>query len=57
VDAVADVVADRDAMLRGVAHHTVVEFAPTAPRPEETEKPEAARTDGPPQTAAAHAAR
>ena len=34
VDAVADEVADRDAMLRGVAHHRVVEFAPataTAP--------------------------
>jgi hypothetical protein len=28
VDAVADVVADRDAMLRGVAHHAVVDFAP-----------------------------
>ena len=27
---VADVVADRDAMLRGVAHHTVIEFAATA---------------------------
>src|SRR5216683_3135831 len=27
VGAVANVVADRDAMLRGVAHHTVVEFA------------------------------
>jgi oxalate oxidoreductase subunit delta len=25
--AVADVVADRDAMLRGVAHHTVIDFA------------------------------
>src|SRR6516225_5741766 len=57
VDAVADVVADRDAMLRGVAHHSVVEFAPAAPQPEETEKPEAAQTDGTAQTAAAHAAR
>jgi hypothetical protein len=28
VDALADVVADRDAMLRGVAQHTVVDFAP-----------------------------
>ncbi len=28
VDAVADVVADRDAMLRGVVQHTVVDFAP-----------------------------
>src|SRR5947207_3115800 len=32
VDAVADVVADRDAMLRGVAHHTVIDFAATARR-------------------------
>jgi hypothetical protein len=31
VDAVADVVADRDAMLRGVAHHTVVSLAGPAP--------------------------
>jgi oxalate oxidoreductase subunit delta len=37
VDTVADEVADRDAMLRGVAHHTVIEFprpaagAPAAP--------------------------
>jgi len=30
VDAVGDVVADRDAMLRGVAHHTVVDLAPPA---------------------------
>jgi len=31
IDAVADVVADRDAMLRGVAHHTVVNLAGPAP--------------------------
>ena len=31
VDAVADVVADRDAMLRGAAQHTVVRFAGPAP--------------------------
>src|SRR5262249_56513151 len=28
VDAVADVVADRDAMMRGVVHHTVLDLAP-----------------------------
>jgi oxalate oxidoreductase subunit delta len=57
VDAVADVVADRDAMLRGVAHHTVVEFAATAQKAEEAEKPETAQTDGTAPAAAAHAAR
>jgi oxalate oxidoreductase subunit delta len=31
VDTVADVVADRDAMLRGAAQHTVVDLAPPAP--------------------------
>ncbi len=31
VDAVADVVADRNAMLRGVAHHTVIDFAGSPP--------------------------
>jgi hypothetical protein len=50
VDAVADVVADRDAMLRGVAHHSVIEFAAT-------EKPETTETDGAAPAAAAHAAR
>jgi oxalate oxidoreductase subunit delta len=29
LDGVAEQVADRDAMLRGVAHHRVIEFAPT----------------------------
>jgi hypothetical protein len=57
VDAVADVVADRDAMLRGVAHHTVVEFAATTPKAEEAGKPETAQTDGTAPAAAAHAAR
>jgi len=53
VDAVADVVADRDAMLRGVAHHSVVEFAAPATGPAGT-----TQTDGTaPTTAAAHAAR
>jgi oxalate oxidoreductase subunit delta len=33
VDKVADVVADRDAMLRGVAHHRVTEFAGGVPAP------------------------
>jgi hypothetical protein len=50
------VVADRDAMLRGVAHHTVIELAPTTQNPEETEKPEITQTDGT-APAAAHAAR
>jgi hypothetical protein len=56
VDAVADVVADRDAMLRGVAHHTVIEFAPATQNPGGTEKPEITQTDGTAPTAA-HAAR
>jgi hypothetical protein len=56
VDAVAGVVADRDAMLRGVAHHTVIEFAPTAPQPEEAATPKTTQTDGTAPTAA-HAAR
>ena len=56
VDAVADVVADRDAMLRGVAHHSVIEFAAPA-RAGEAEKPETTQTDGTAPTAAAHAAR
>jgi hypothetical protein len=30
VDVVADQVADRDAMLRGIAHHKVIEF-PSGP--------------------------
>jgi oxalate oxidoreductase subunit delta len=34
VDAVADVVADRDAMLRGAAQHAVVTFAEPAPADE-----------------------
>jgi hypothetical protein len=37
-----------------VAHHTVVEFAATAQKAEEAEKPE---PDGTAPTAAAHAAR
>src|SRR5262249_39597107 len=56
VDAVADVVADRDAMLRGVADHTVTESAPAARKPGEAEKPEPTQTDGTAPTAA-HAAR
>jgi oxalate oxidoreductase subunit delta len=56
VDAVADVVADRDAMLRGVAHHTVIEFAPATRKPGEAKKPEITQTDGTAPTAA-HAAR
>ncbi len=54
VDAVADVVADRDAMLRGVAHHSVVEFAAPATGPAGT-----TQADGtaPTTAAAAHAAR
>jgi hypothetical protein len=54
VDAVADVVADRDAMLRGAAHHTMVEFPGPTAEAQETEKPQ---TDGAAPTAAAHAAR
>jgi len=63
VPPVADVVADRDAMLRGVAHHTVVEFtAPAEPaaeaqQPREAAQPEITETDGTAPTAAAHVAR
>ena len=57
VDAVADVVADRDAMLRGVAHHTVIEFAEPVPAAGEAEKPGATQPDRTAPTAAAHAAR
>jgi oxalate oxidoreductase subunit delta len=57
VDAVADVVADRDAMLRGVAHHTVIEFAAPVPAAGEAEKPGATQPDRTAPTAAAHAAR
>jgi hypothetical protein len=57
VDAVADVVADRDAMLRGVAHHTVVEFA--GPPAGKAQEAETTGTDGaaPATAAPAHAAR
>jgi hypothetical protein len=54
VDAVAEVVADRDAMLRGAAHHTVVEFAAAA---QGAGKPESTRTGGTAPAADAHAAR
>jgi hypothetical protein len=57
VNAVADVVADRDAMLRGVAHHRVVELAGPAAPAQEAEKHQTAPTDGTATTAAAHAAR
>jgi pyruvate ferredoxin oxidoreductase gamma subunit len=50
VDAVADEVADRDAMLRGVAHHTVIEF----PLPATAPAPAAQAT--PAEAAPAHAA-
>jgi len=65
VNAVADVVADRDAMLRGVAHHTVVNFAEPATLAQraaeaqqagETGGPKITKTDGTTPTAAAHAA-
>jgi oxalate oxidoreductase subunit delta len=56
VNAVADVVADRDAMLRGVAHHTVIEFAPAVREAGEADKPQITQTDGTAPTAA-HAAR
>src|SRR5262244_3755170 len=52
VDAVADAVADRDAMLRGAAQHTVIEFAPAARKPEEAGKPEITQTGGTAPTAA-----
>jgi hypothetical protein len=55
VDAVADVVADRDAMLRGVAHHSVVEFA--APTTAPAQQPGITQMDGTAPTTAAHAAR
>jgi hypothetical protein len=54
VDAVAEVVADRDAMLRGAAHHTVVELAAAA---QGAGKPESTRTGGTAPAADAHAAR
>jgi hypothetical protein len=50
------VVADRDAMLRGVAHHTVIEFAPAVREAGEADKPQITQTDGTAPTAA-HAAR
>ena len=64
VNAVADVVADRDAMLRGVAHHTVVNFAEPATQAQqaaeaqqagETGGPKITKSDGTTPTAAAHA--
>jgi hypothetical protein len=54
VDAVADVVADRAAMLRGAAHHTVIEFAVAARKAGE---PGTTQADATASTAAADAGR
>jgi hypothetical protein len=55
VDAVADVVADRDAMLRGAAQHTVVQFAGPEPADEPSAgEPAAGKPGTVPAPAATH---